>query len=75
MPLSNAQILDEYLAARDALVAAIAAGENVVELEIRGRRVRYSDPVAALKLVEERLAHYQRLVAAGPARNYFRLRR
>lgn len=78
MSLSIAEILEEYRLARDALVAGIRAGESVVELEIRNRRVRYSDPASDLKTVEAQITHYESRLAASQSRsqrNYARLAR
>ena len=76
--LSNSQILEQYKLARDALVAAIAAGSNVVEYQIMSQRKRVADPLQELKHVEFMIAHYEQRAdqeTYGRTRNYAEIHR
>lgn len=76
--LSDVEILNAYKLARDAIVLAIAAGQDVVEYQVMSQRKRTADPVAELRLIETQIQYYERKVAGdgqGRARNYVRLRR
>jgi len=58
--------------AYQAVVDQMSAGKLTVEYEIRGRRVRKSDPVMALRLLREEITHWSRVVARS-SRSPFRL--
>ena len=78
MSLSDSDILEQYKLARDALVTAIGNNESVVEIEIRGKRSRVTDPQKMLETVEEQISKYERRISAstnGLARNNVRLRK
>jgi hypothetical protein len=77
MALSNAEILEDYLLKRDALVNAIDTVGGVVEIEIRGKRVKLENSSMSLEFVERQIRYYTALVnsASGNARNYARLKR
>ena len=71
--LSEAEILEQYKLARDAIVTAIADGSHSVEYAIGSRRVKRTDPAIALREIERIIATYQARIDAasyGRARNY-----
>lgn len=78
MSLTDSEILEEYKLARDTLVGAIQTNESVVEIEIRGKRSRVTDPQEMLETVESMIRYYENRVSAstyGRARNNVRLRK
>jgi hypothetical protein len=77
MAATNSEILEQYRLARDAILTAIAAGNDVVEYRIGSRSKRVTDPVSELRFVEEMIERYESKVNAtsGRARNLIRLRR
>lgn len=54
--------LAAYIAARDQVLSSITAGKPILEMEIRNRRVKYSDPFDLLKEIESQIDKYQKLV-------------
>ena len=68
-PLSDSQRLQLYKLTRDQLVFAMHNSEAVTYLEVRSRRLQVSDPKDLLQVIEERIAHYSRLVAAASGRS------
>lgn len=76
MAQTDAEVLEQYKLARDAILATLAAGtQEVIELEIRNRRVRYIPTQANLKAIEELIKYYERKTSSGQVRNYANLRR
>ena len=76
--LSDVEILNQYKLARDSIVLAIAEGNDVVEYQVMSQRRRSTDPAQALRLCEQQIQYYQRLVddaTFGRARNYVQLAR
>lgn len=88
--LSDSAVLEQLKLARDALIAGIVNGQSIVEYQVMNQRKRVSDPIAALKEVQEQIAHYEARVAATTApaagsssgsntgsrgRNYFEIHR
>jgi hypothetical protein len=70
--MSCTKLLVDLIAIRDALIVEIASGAAVVEYEIRGRRVRRSDPIEALKQINKMIDMEENRsdrIAHGPARN------
>ena len=75
--LSDAEILEQYRLARDAIVTAIAAGTETVEYQIGSRRVKRTDTTLALREIERLIAYYQAKADAssyGRARNLVEFR-
>lgn len=72
-----AELLYDLRAARSRIIISLASGDPVVEYEIRNRRVRRTDPLIALKEIDELIARYQQATEEpkGRARNYIRLTR
>jgi hypothetical protein len=70
--LSDAEILEQYKLARDAIVTALAEGNDEIEYQIGSRRVRRTDTTLALREVERLIAYYEAraLASSGRARNY-----
>jgi hypothetical protein len=76
--LTDSEILEQYKVARDAIVAAIAAGRDVIEYQVMSQRRKSADPVAELRLIEQQIVYYERRVAgatSGRARNYAQIHR
>lgn len=68
MSLDAAAHLEQVKLARDKIWAALAAGEYVVEYEIRGRTVRRSDLDKALKEIRAEIQLYENIVNASSGR-------
>lgn len=83
MPKDPCEMLEEYEDIRDDILAQLAAGENIVEYEIRNRRVRKNNKreiANILEVVEEAISKYYDLcnrqaVSSGRVRNYIELKR
>jgi hypothetical protein len=74
--LSDAEILEQYKLARDTIVTALADGSSTIEYQIGSRRVKRTDPAAALREIERLIAYYEQRgnLGSGRARNYAELR-
>lgn len=69
-------VLEQYKLARDAILVNLAAGtKEVVELEIRNRRVEYSSTNQSLEMIEKLIKFYERKTTSGASRNYAKLKR
>lgn len=74
----DAAALASYKDARDALITRIETGGGPIEIEIRNRRVRYADPILALKQIEALISFYEQKcaqVAGGNAVNHVRFKK
>ena len=69
---SDATVLENLKLERDALILAWSGAPGTVEIEIRGRMKRVSDPVNHVRMLREMIREYELKVgaAAGPAINY-----
>ena len=77
MTLSDAAVLIEYQEGRDAILQAISAGESYIEIEIRNRRWKASDPMKVLAWCEKMILVYENranVKAKRSRNNYARLR-
>ena len=78
MALTDAQILEEYREGRDTVLQAISAGDSFIEIEIRNRRWKASDPMKVLEWCEKMIIRYENRANAKAKKsrnNYARLRR
>ena len=68
----DATVLETLRLERDALLASWGGAPGTVEIEIRGRVKRVSDPVNHMRLLREMIREYELKVGAatGPAVNY-----
>lgn len=59
MAQSDSAVVESIKTARDAIIAAIADGQTVVQYTIRGRSKTTTDPSATLLKLEELLQTYE----------------
>ncbi len=67
---SNAAYLEALKTARDAIVAGIAAGRLTVTYKIRNREHTTSDPVLALKRIDESIDIIEKKVSRATTSPY-----
>ena len=75
---SDSERLELWREVRDKLEDAIlqTGGKHVVEFTIRQRTMRYADPLAAMEMVEQKIAELEQKTSTNKtARNKIRLRR
>ena len=68
--------LESLLVAKGRLVEAMRTGKSITELEIRGRRVKFTDPLKQLDALNseiDRINSARSRRRSGPARNRVRL--
>lgn len=70
--------LEMLITQRDLIEAAMGSGGGYIEMEVRGRRVRYEATIQRLEYLNNEIAKLESATAArrsGPARNLVRIQR
>lgn len=67
--LSDADYLSLLKLTRDQITARLHDGDDLIEIEIRGRRSRVTDPVATLEWLNATIDKYESKNRSGPARS------
>lgn len=75
-PLTNSERLTVLKSWRDAIEVAGVLGEEVIELEVRGRKVRFDSRIDQLQFLDSRIDKLEEITSSRKsARNIGRVRR